>query len=164
MKTWNAKTGEIKGAWWLLDANGWPLGRLAAQAACLLRGKHKAEFTPHIDTGDFVLVINADNVRLTGKKGWSKKYYSHSGFFGSLKTRSARELSSVEMINKAVLGMLPKNKMRQKWIKKLKIYKDGEHPHKAQKPQLLSLKPAVASAAGTDKKIKQSGGGKGTAP
>lgn len=140
MKTWNAKSGEVKANWWLIDADSCPLGRLATEVAVLLRGKHKTEFTPHVDTGDFVVVLNADSVQLTGRKWLNKKYYSHSGFFGSLKTSTAKDLSSVKLIHEAVYGMLPKNKMRSKLIKKLKVYKTAEHPHQSQKPMAFTLK------------------------
>ena len=135
MKTWNAKVDEVKRNWWLVDATGCPLGRLATEVAVLLRGKHKAEFTPHIDTGDFVIIINAKEIQLTGRKWVDKKYYSHSGFFGNLKQKKAKELSGKELINKAVSGMLPKNKMRSNFMKKLKVYETTEHPHQPQKPE-----------------------------
>ena len=139
MKTWNPKIDEIQKNWWLVDATNCSLGRLASEVAVLLRGKHKAEFTPHIDTGDFVIVINAKEIGLTGKKWTDKKYFSHSGFFGSLKEKKAKELSGTELINKAVSGMLPKNKMRAKLMKKLKVYETAEHPHQPQKPSTYSF-------------------------
>ena len=139
MKTWNAKPHEVKREWLLLNAEDLPLGRLASRAAMLLRGKHKPEFTPHIDTGDFVVVINAKGIRLTGKKWSNKKYYSHSGFFGSLKKAQAKDKTPSYIINKAVYGMLAKNKMRDQLIKKLKIYDSAEHPHQAQKVKAFSL-------------------------
>ena len=138
MKTWNPKIDEVPKNWWLIDATNCSLGRLASEVAVLLRGKHKAEFTPHIDTGDFVIVINAKEIGLTGKKWTDKKYFSHSGFFGSLKEKKAKELSGTELINKAVSGMLPKNKMRAKLMKKLKVYETAEHPHQPQKPSTYS--------------------------
>ena len=144
MKTWNAKAGEVKRNWWLVDATGCSVGRLASEVAVLLRGKHKVEFTPHIDTGDFVVVINAKEIQLTGRKWTDKKYYSHSGFFGSLKEKKAKELSGTEIINKAVFGMLAKNKMRKKLMKKLKVYETAEHPHQPQKPSTFSLKTKKA--------------------
>lgn len=134
MKTWNAKPYEIQRNWWLVDATGCSLGRLASEVAILLRGKKKPEFTPHVDTGDFVVVINAKKVHLTGRKWTDKKYFSHSGFFGSLKEKKAKELSGSLLINKAVSGMLPKNKMRKKLMKKLKVYETAEHLHQSQKP------------------------------
>ena len=125
--------------WLLVDASKRPLGRLASQTAGLLRGKHKPEFAPHLDIGDFVVVVNAQQVHLSGRKWTNKKYFSHSGFFGSLKTKTARELSGSQLIRRAVYGMLPKNKLRDRFIKKLKIYETGSHPHKAQKPKAVSL-------------------------
>ena len=139
MKTQSAVFNPEKRNWLLVDATKRPLGRLATQCAILLRGKHKPEFTPHVDTGDFVVVINAKHVGLTGRKFSNKKYFSHSGFFGSLKTKTAKDLSGVKLIQKAVYGMLPKNKLRDKLIKKLKIYEDGNHPHKAQKPMAFGV-------------------------
>lgn len=139
MKTWNPKVNEVQKNWWLVDATGCPLGRLASKVAVLLRGKNKAEFTPHVDTGDFVIVINAKQVQLTGRKWTEKKYFSHSGFFGSLKEKKAKELSGTELINKAVSGMLPKNKMRKKLMKKLKVYETAEHPHQPQKPEAYTV-------------------------
>ncbi len=151
MKTWNAKPGEVKADWWLINAEACPLGRLATEVAVLLRGKHKAEFTPHIDTGDFVVVLNADGVKLTGRKLLNKKYYSHSGFFGSLKTTTAKDISPEKLIQKAVYGMLPKNKMRDKLIQKLKIYKTAEHPHQSQKPMAFTLKQRSKKVSSEDK-------------
>ncbi len=139
MKTWHAKQGEIAKSWWLVDATGCPLGRLASETAGLLRGKHKPEFSPHTDTGDFVVVINAGQIGLTGKKRTNKKYFSHSGFFGSLKEKRAEELSASKLISRAVSGMLPKNKMRKQLMKKLKVYETAQHPHKAQKPSAYLL-------------------------
>ena len=158
MKTWNAKSGEVKANWWLIDAEACPLGRLAAEVAVLLRGKHKAEFTPHVDTGDFVIVLNADGVQLTGRKWLNKKYYSHSGFFGSLKTSTAKELSSVKLIQEAVYGMLPKNKMRSRLIKKLKVYKAAEHPHESQKPMAFILNQQKKAANINKKSVGESEG------
>lgn len=119
--------------WWFMSANSVPLGRLASEVAVLLRGKHKPDFVPYEDRGDFVVVVNAGQVHLTGQKWQDKKYYSHSGFFGSLKQKKAEELSGTDLIKKAVSGMLPKNKMRKKLMKKLKVYETADHPHKAQK-------------------------------
>ena len=139
MKTWNAKVNEVQKNWWLVDATDCPLGRLASEVAVLLRGKSKAEFTPHVDTGDFVIVINAKQIQLTGRKWTDKRYYSHSGFFGALKEKKAKELSGIQLINTAVSGMLPKNKMRRKLMKKLKIYETAKHPHQTQKPEAYSF-------------------------
>ncbi len=135
MKTLHARASQIQKDWLLMDASQRPLGRLAVEAALLLRGKHKPQWTPHVDIGDFVVVINADQVQMTGRKWTDKKYFSHSGFFGSLKTKTAKDLSCSELIRQSVYGMLPKNKMRAKLIKKLKIYEGAVHPHKAQKPK-----------------------------
>ena len=159
MKEDTLKASKVKKNWWLVDAEACPLGRLAGETAVLLRGKHKPEFTPHIDTGDFVVVINAKKVQLTGAKWNNKKYFSHSGFFGSLKEKRARDLSGKELINKAVSGMLPKNKMRRKLMKKLKVYESTEHPHKAQKPLAYSLKynkGGTVSLAGETSSLKES--------
>jgi len=142
MKTWNAKNDEVEQKWWLVDASNKTLGRLASQIAKILRGKHKPQFTPHVDTGDFVVVINADKVKMTGKKWTQKIYYSHSGFIGSVKETSADELRRKDptgMLDRAVVGMLPKNKLSRRMITKLKTYKGAEHPHSAQKPQALDL-------------------------
>ena len=139
MKTWSLSAKQdIPQKWWLVDASGCSLGRLASEVSVLLRGKHKPIFTPHIDTGDFVIVINAKNIYLSGKKQTDKKYFSHSGFFGSLKQKTAQDLLGSQMIQKAVAGMLPKNKMRKKLLKKLKIYETEEHPHAPQKPMAYS--------------------------
>jgi len=144
MKTWNAKPNEVQRKWWLIDATNRPLGRIASEVAILLRGKHKAEFTPHVDTGDFVVIINAGQVQLTGRKWTNKKYFSHSGFFGSLKEKKAKELSGKALINNAISGMLPKNKMRKHLMKKLKVYETAEHPHQAQKPLAFSSKTTTS--------------------
>ena len=140
MKTWNAQTSKVQRNWWLMSATNYSLGRLAGEVAVLLRGKHKVEFTPYVDTGDFVIIINARDIQLTGRKWTDKKYFSHSGFFGSLKEKRAKELSGTALINKAVSGMLPKNKMRKKLMKKLKIYETAEHPHQSQKPLTRTIK------------------------
>jgi len=141
MKTWNAKPDEVERKWWIVDAAGKGVGRLATEIATKLRGKDKPEFTPHVDTGDFVVVINSNDLRFSGKKWDDKKYYSHSRFFGSLKEISARELrekDSPQIIEKAVKGMLPPNKLSRQLLKKLKVYPTAEHPHEAQKPQALN--------------------------
>jgi large subunit ribosomal protein L13 len=141
-KTYLAKEGEIARNWWIVDANGKNLGRMATRIATVLRGKHKPTFTPHTDVGDFVVVVNAEKVEMTGSKFTEKKYYRHSRFFGSLKSRSAEEMRSFDpafIIEDAVKGMLPKNKMARHLLLKLKAYKGTQHPHSAQKPQTLSL-------------------------
>lgn len=128
--------------WWVLDAKGQPLGRLASLAAHLLRGKHKASFTPHVDTGDFVIVVNAAEVVVTGDKPNAKKYYRHSGYPGGMTTETFSQLIARRPevpVEKAVKGMLPKNKLARQMIKKLKVYATAEHPHAAQQPELRKL-------------------------
>ncbi len=140
MKTPVAKKGDIERKWYVVDAKDAVLGRLATKVATYIRGKNKPIFTPNIDTGDFVIVINADKVRLTGNKITDKVYYHHSGYIGGIKARTAKELMSnnpEKIIEKAVWGMLPKNRLGRAMIKKLKVYKGAEHPHKAQAPEIL---------------------------
>lgn len=142
MKTWNAKTEEVKRKWWIVDASNQTLGRLATQIANVLRGKNKPIFTQHADAGDFVVVINADKVTMSGNKMAEKKYYRHSRFFGSLKSLTAVEMKEKHpsfIIEDAVKGMLPKNKLSRAIIKKLKVYPGAEHPHAAQKPESMKL-------------------------
>jgi len=129
-----------KKAWYLVDAKDQVLGRLAVRVAELIRGKHKLNWAPHLDTGDFVVLINADQIHLSGKKWEDKSYYSHSRYIGSLKEAKAKTLTPELLIRKTVQGMLPKNKLRAKMMKKLKIYRGSEHPHKAQNPQGTSLR------------------------
>ncbi|GAB7387263.1 50S ribosomal protein L13 [Bacillaceae bacterium] len=141
--TYMAKPNEVERKWWVVDAEGQTLGRLASQVAALLRGKHKPEFTPHIDTGDFVIVINADKVHLTGKKLQKKVYYRHSGWPGGLKKTTAGEMLRTKpekMVEMAIKGMLPKNRLGRKLAKKLKVYAGNEHPHQAQKPEVWQLR------------------------
>lgn len=138
MKTYSAKPGEIERKWWVVDAEGKNLGRLATQIAVVLRGKHKPEFTPHVDTGDFVIVVNADKVSVTGNKLLDKRYYRHSGRPGGLKSRTLGEMLEKrprEVLRHAVKGMLPKNKLAARQITKLKIYAAPTHPHEAQRPE-----------------------------
>jgi large subunit ribosomal protein L13 len=140
MKTWNAKTHEIERRWYVVDAEGQTLGRLATRIADTLRGKRKPEYTPHIDTGDFVVVVNADKIAVTGKKLEQKIYYRHSGYPGGLRERTlAEELERrpTEVLRKAVKGMLPRNRLARQQITKLKIYAGPEHPHQPQNPQPL---------------------------
>jgi len=140
MKTQFAKKDEIERKWYVVDAEDAVLGRLATKIATYIRGKNKPIFTPNVDTGDFVIVINADKVRLTGKKLTDKVYYHHSGYVGGIKAQTAKELfekKPEEIIEKAVWGMLPKNKLGRAMIKKLKVYRGSEHPHKAQTPEIL---------------------------
>jgi large subunit ribosomal protein L13 len=142
MRTWIAKEGEVPRKWWIVDANGKNLGRLASEIAQVIRGKRKAEFTPNQDTGDFVIVVNADKVVTTGNKPVEKKYYRHSRFFGSLKTKSLEQMLDSDptfVIEDAVKGMLPKNKLAKSLIKKLKAYAGPNHPHTTQKPETLNL-------------------------
>ncbi len=142
MKTYIPSKEEISRKWWLVDAKGKILGRLATEIAKLLMGKDKPEYTPHLDMGDFVVVINAHKVRVTGGKEKKKIYYHHSGYPGGLKQRTFEELmerNPEEIIWRAVKGMLPKNKLRKKRLKRLKIYADENHSHAAQKPELLNI-------------------------
>lgn len=141
--TYMAKTNEVERKWVVIDAAGQTLGRLASEAAALIRGKHKPEFTPHVDTGDFVVVINADKVVLTGKKLQQKKYYTHSHYPGGLKTTTAAEMLNKHperLIEFAVHGMLPKNKLGHQLKTKLKVYAGAEHPHQAQQPEVYELR------------------------
>ena len=140
MKTYSAKKGEITRDWYVVDAEGQILGRLATQIADRLRGKGKPGYTPHVDTGDFVVVVNADKIQVTGKKLDQKMYYRHSGYPGGLKERTLRdqlERRPTEVLRKAVKGMLPRNKLARQQITKLKIYAGPEHPHEAQSPKPL---------------------------
>ncbi len=141
MATPMAKKGEVERKWHLVDAQGKTLGRLATRVAVLLRGKNKAIFTPHVDAGDFVIVVNADKVVLTGKKMKDKLYIHHSGYPGGLKSISAEKLMEKKperLISMAVQGMLPKTKLGRKLIKKLKVYTGANHPHEAQQPEALN--------------------------
>lgn len=138
MRTFTPKKDEIEKKWWLINAEGRTLGRLATEISVLLRGKRKPEFAQFIDCGDFVVVINAEKISVTGKKLEQKKYYSHSGYPGGLKVKSLKEVlekKPEEVIRKAVWGMIPKGKLGRAVYKKLKVYKGPEHPHEAQKPQ-----------------------------
>lgn len=142
MRTEVAKKETVKHQWFVVDAENVVLGRLATQIANVLRGKHKPVFTPSVDTGDFVVVVNAEKIALTGKKVSDKVYYSHSGFPGGIKSATAGELLAKkpeEVIRKAVKGMLPKNKLARHMLKKLKIYSGTSHPHDAQQPAQLTL-------------------------
>jgi len=142
MKTYSPKAKEITRDWHVIDAAGVPLGRLASQVAQLLRGKHKPTFAPHLDTGDHVIVVNAEQVVLTGAKLDQKMYYRHSGYPGGLKSRTLEEMLErrpEEVIRLAVKGMLPKNRLARKQITKLKVYAGPEHPHAAQKPEPLEI-------------------------
>jgi large subunit ribosomal protein L13 len=143
MKTYNAKPGEIERRWYIVDADGKNLGRLATQIADTLRGKTKPQYTPHVDTGDFVVVVNAEKIAVTGKKLDEKVYYRHSGYPGGLKQRTLREQLErrpTEVLRTAVKGMLPKNRLAARQLTKLKIYAGPEHPHEAQAPKPLEVR------------------------
>lgn len=143
MRTYSPKPGEIERQWHVIDASDVVLGRLAAQAATLLRGKHKPTFAPHVDTGDFVVIVNASKVALTGNKRQTKVAYRHSGYPGGLKVRTFEEMIErrpEEVIRLAVKGMLPRNRLARKQLTKLKIYAGPDHPHQAQKPQPMEIK------------------------
>lgn len=143
MKTYSAKPLEVERKWYVIDAEGKTLGRLAALAANMLRGKHKPQYTPHVDTGDFIVVINAEKVVITGKKETDKMYYSHTGYPGGLKVTSFKDLvakNPCAAIEKAVKGMLPHNTLGQEQFNKLKVYAGPNHPHQAQNPILLDDK------------------------
>jgi len=140
MKTYSAKPGEVTREWYLVDAEGKTLGRLATQIADTLRGKRKPQFTPHVDTGDFVIVVNAEKIQVTGNKLDQKRYYRHSGYPGGIRSRTLREQLDrrpTEVLRVAVKGMLPKNRLARQQITKLKIYAGPEHPHEAQNPKPL---------------------------
>lgn len=138
MTTWMAKAEDAERNWWILDAANMTVGRVATQIATLLRGKHKPTFTPHVDNGDFVVVINTDKLKFSGVKMDTKKYFRHSRFFGSLKEKTAaqmKEEDSTFILNEAVRGMLPTNKLSRHLLLKMKAYPGAEHPHATQKPQ-----------------------------
>lgn len=142
MKTYYAKPNEVAREWLLIDAQDQVLGRVASKAAHILRGKHKPTYTPHVDTGDFVVIINADKIRVTGKKLTDKEYYRHSGYPGGLKCETfeeAMEKHPERVIEHAVKGMLPKNTLGRQMAKKLKVYVGPEHPHQAQNPRKIDL-------------------------
>jgi len=142
MSTFMAKKEEVERQWYVIDAAGKPLGRLATQVAVMLRGKHKATFTPHVDTGDYVIIVNAEKVVLTGKKLDQKMYYRHSGYPGGLKAMNYKrfmETAPERAVEKAVWGMLPHNVLGRKMLKKLKVYKGSVHPHEAQGPKAFDF-------------------------
>ncbi len=141
-RTYMAKEHEVDKKWYIVDARGKTLGRLASQVATVLRGKHKPTYTPHVDSGDYVIVINAKDVRLTGKKLDKKIYYRHSRYPGGLKMQTAGEMLETrpeKMVELAVRGMLPHNRLGRRQIRKLKVYAGPEHPHEAQKPEPLAV-------------------------
>lgn len=142
MKTYMANAQTVERKWYVVDATGIPLGRLASKVAAVLRGKNKPTFTPNVDTGDNVIVINTDKVVLTGKKLDQKKYIYHTGYVGGLKETSYRKMMETKsdvVVYEAVKGMLPKNSLGRTMIKKLKVFKSGEHNHQAQKPEMLKI-------------------------
>ncbi len=139
--TWMQNKESVERQWWIVDATDQTLGRMATKIATVLRGKNKASFTPHVDCGDFVVVINADKIKLTGRKWLEKKYYRHSRFFGSMKEKSAAQKLQEDatfLVHEAVRGMLPTNRLSRDIILKLKAYNGADHPHAAQKPQPLN--------------------------
>jgi len=141
-KTYATTPAVIERRWWIVDAQGMTLGRLASKVAPILRGKHKPYFTPHLDTGDYVIIINADKIHVTGKRLDQKKYYRHSGYPGGLKSMTLRELMDkfpTRALKFAIKGMLPKGPLGRKMFTKLKVYAGAEHPHQAQQPQILEL-------------------------
>jgi large subunit ribosomal protein L13 len=142
MKTFSAKAETVQRDWFLIDANGITLGRLATEIARRLRGKHKAVYTPHVDTGDYIVVINAEKVHVTGNKASDKMYYNHSGYMGGLKAISFEDLiqkAPERVIETAVKGMLPKNPLGRAMFRKLKVYAGSKHNHAAQQPQALEI-------------------------
>ena len=141
-KTYSAKPGEVERGWYVVDADGETLGRLATRIADTLRGKRKPQYTPHIDTGDFVIVVNAEKISVTGNKRAAKLYHRHSGYPGGLRSRTLEQMLErrpEEVIRLAVKGMLPRNRLARRQITKLKIYAGPDHPHVAQKPQPLEI-------------------------
>jgi large subunit ribosomal protein L13 len=142
MKTFSAKPGTVNNDWYVVDAQGKVLGRLAARIAARLRGKHKPEYTPHVDTGDYIVVVNAAKIRVTGKKAEDKKYYRHTGFPGGIRETNFAKLHAKypgRVLQKAVKGMLPKGPLGNAMLKKLKVYAEGAHPHSAQQPKALEI-------------------------
>ena len=142
MKTFTAKPAEVKRDWYVIDATGKTLGRMATEIARRLRGKHKPEYTPHIDTGDYIVVINAEKVAVTGNKASDKQYHHHTGYIGGLKTTTFEKLvveKPERIINEAVKGMLPKNPLGRAMFRKLKVYAGPEHQHAAQQPKTLDI-------------------------
>jgi len=142
MKTFSAKPAEVKRDWYVVDAEGKTLGRLASEVARRLRGKHKPEYTPHVDTGDYIVVVNAAKVRVTGNKTQNKMYYRHTGYVGNLKSSTFAEMIDKHperVIELAVKGMLPKNPLGRAMYRKMKVYASSEHQHEAQQPQPLEI-------------------------
>lgn len=142
MKTFSAKSEAVTRDWFVVDADGKTLGRLATEIATRLRGKHKAEYTPHVDTGDYIVVVNAEKVQVTGNKARDKMYYHHTGYVGNLKSISFEKLidkAPERVIQNAVKGMLPRNPLGRDMFRKLKVYAGAEHPHASQQPQALNI-------------------------
>ena len=142
MKTFSAKPAEVKRDWYIIDADGKTLGRLSTEIARRLRGKHKAEYTPHVDTGDYIIVVNAEKVRVTGNKERDKIYYKHTGYIGNMKSTSLGKLRQTHperIIETAVKGMLPRNPLGRAMFRKLKVYAGPAHNHQAQQPTLLEI-------------------------
>lgn len=141
-KTYMAKPQEVQRSWYLLDADGQTVGRLASEIAKRLRGKHKPEYTPHVDTGDYIVVINADKIHISGNKNQDKYYYHHTGFPGGIKSQSFNDLKASkpeQILEKAVKGMIPRGPLGRQMLKKLKIYAGTEHKHEAQQPKPLNI-------------------------
>jgi large subunit ribosomal protein L13 len=141
LRTYTARPGEVQRNWWVVDAEGKNLGRLATEIADVLRGKNKPQYTPHVDTGDFVVVVNAEKIAVTGKKLTDKLYRRHSGYPGGLKTRTLEQMLEkrpTEVVRKAVKGMMPKSRLAARQLGKLKVYAGPKHPHAAQKPEEYS--------------------------
>lgn len=142
MKTISVREQDVQRDWFVIDAQGQTLGRLATRTAMILRGKHKPSFTPHVDCGDYVIIVNADKVHVTGQKMTQKRYYRHSGYLGGLKEVSLRDQLQTfpnRVLEAAIRGMLPKNRLGRRLFKKLKVYAGPEHPHQAQQPKSLDL-------------------------
>ncbi len=142
MRTFSAKPSEVERDWYIVDATDKTLGRLASEVAYRLRGKHKAVFTPHVDTGDYIVVVNADKVRVTGRKERDKVYHRHTGYPGGLKTQTVAEVRATHperLLERAVRGMMPKNRLGRAMLKKLKVYAGSEHRHHAQQPRPLEF-------------------------
>jgi large subunit ribosomal protein L13 len=142
MKTYSAKPGDVRNDWYVIDAQDKVLGRLAVQIASRLRGKHKPEYTPHVDTGDYIVVVNASKIRVTGNKAQDKKYYRHTGYPGGIREINFAKLQAKypgRVLQQAVKGMLPKGPLGYAMLKKLKVYAEAAHPHAAQQPKALEL-------------------------
>ena len=142
MKTFSAKPAEVKRDWYVVDADGKTLGRLASEVASRLRGKHKPEYTPHVDTGDYIVVVNAEKVRVTGRKATDKMYYRHTGYIGNMRSTNFEKLRAKapeQIIELAVKGMMPRNPLGRAMLRKLKVYAGAQHNHAAQQPQPLDI-------------------------